>query len=95
MFYEETYIAGLYGIGILDFQYYFLFSLVIIPFQVVVDVFFLNMKEWYVNIPLHDYLDYLKFRFYARKTHWKGYEGFRNVALTKNLQSLDQLCFSS
>ena len=85
MFYEETYIAGLYGIGIIDFQYYFLFSVFIIPFQIVTDVFFMNMKEWYVRVPLHDYLDYLRFRFFARKARWKGYEGFRNPALAKSL----------
>ena len=32
LFYEETVVAALYGIKPQDFVYYFLFSLVIIPF---------------------------------------------------------------
>jgi hypothetical protein len=68
---------------------------VIIPFQIVVDVLFLNMKEWYLRIPIHDYLDYIRFRFYSRKARWKGYEPFKNRSIKRELQSLDQLCFSS
>jgi hypothetical protein len=53
--------------------------------------------EWYHHKPLHDYLDYLAFRFTLRKARWKGDEGNENINtfIEKNLQSLDQLCFSS
>jgi len=44
---------------------------------------------------MHDYLDYMQFRFVNRKARWKGNEGFVNTVISKNLQSLDQLCFSS
>ena len=61
----------------------------------VVDVIQLNVTEWYHNLPLHDYLDYLKFRFANRKTRWKGNEGFVNTKIAPSLTSIDQLCFSS
>ena len=32
-FYEETVVAANYGIMIYDFKYYFLFQVVIVPFQ--------------------------------------------------------------
>ena len=37
-FYEETVVAANYGIMIYDFKYYFLFQVVIVPFQVIVDI---------------------------------------------------------
>jgi hypothetical protein len=48
-------------------------------------------------MPIHDYLDYLAFRFSLRKARWKGDEGAENVNkyIDPALQSLDQLCFSS
>ena len=57
----------------------------------------LNITEWYHHKPMHDYLDYLAFRFSLRKARWKGDEGNENINtfIEKNLQSLDQLCFSS
>ena len=44
---------------------------------------------------MHDYLDYLNFRFHNRKYFWKGNEEKYNTAIDPTLQSLDQLCFSS
>ena len=35
--------------------------------------------EWYHHKPLHDYLDYLAFRFTLRKARWKGDEGNENI----------------
>ena len=65
------------------------------PFQIVVDILQLNVDEWYHNKPIHDYLDYMKYRFSTRKARWKGDEGFVNKMINKNLRSLDSLCFSS
>ena len=44
---------------------------------------------------MHDYLDYLNFRFINRKSRWKGNEASYNAAIDPNLQSIDQLCYSS
>lgn len=95
MFYEETVVAKLYGIRVQDFVFYFLFSIVILPFQVVIDIWFLNIQEWYHYRPIHDYLDYLAFRYATRKARWKGSEGFVNKQVAADLQSLDQMCFSA
>ena len=95
VFYDETQVAAEYGIRTQDFLYYFMFSVVIIPFQIVIDVFFQNIVEWYFKLPVHDYLDYLHFRFACRTTRWKGNEEVPNKQVSMNLVSLDQLCFSS
>ena len=95
VFYDETQVANEYGIRTQDFLYYFMFSVVIIPFQIVIDVFFQNIVEWYFKLPVHDYLDYLHFRFASRTTRWKGNEDTPNLRVGVNLVSLDQLCFSS
>ena len=63
VFYDETQVASEYGIRTQDFLYYFMFSVVIIPFQIVIDIFFQNIVEWYFKLSVHDYLDYLHFRF--------------------------------
>jgi hypothetical protein len=96
-FYEETVVASNYGIMIYDFKYYFLFQVVLVPFQIIVDVIQLNITEWYHHKPMHDYLDYLAFRFSLRKARWKGDEGTaeKNKYIEKEMQSLDQLCYSS
>jgi hypothetical protein len=75
--------------------YYFLFSLVIAPAQIVIDIMFLNIVEWYNYLPIHDYLDYMAYRFKTRKARWKGSEPFVNRKVAHELRSLDQLCFSS
>lgn len=89
VFYDETIVASLYGIRIQDFVYYFLFNIVIIPFQVVIDILFQNCIEWLHGLPVHDYLDYLSFRFKTRKTKWKGNETVSNTIIAENLRSLD------
>jgi len=43
VYYEETVVAKNYGIKVYDFVYYFLFQLVIVPFQFVVDILQLNI----------------------------------------------------
>ena len=65
------------------------------PFQIAIDVIQLNTTEWYQHLTLHDYLDYLNFRFANRKSRWKGNEGFYNAKISEDLKSIDQLCYSS
>lgn len=76
-------------------MFYFLFSLAIAPAQIVIDIIFLNIVEWYHHLPIHDYLDYMAHRFKTRKARWKGDEPFVNQHVAPELRSLDQLCFSS
>lgn len=95
IFYDETQVAAQYGIRTQDFLYYFMFSVVIIPFQIIIDILFQNIVEWYFKLPVHDYLDYLHFRFASRTSRWKGNEENPNRQVSQNLVTLDQLCFSS
>ena len=95
VFYTETVVAASYGIKVQDFVFYFLFSIAIAPAQIVIDIIFLNIVEWYHHLPIHDYLDYMAHRFKTRKARWKGDEPFVNQHVTPGLRSLDQLCFSA
>lgn len=54
-----------------------------------VDIIQLNTTEWYHHLPMHDYLDFLNFRFKNRKSRWKGDEPFYNEAINPNLQTID------
>lgn len=76
-------------------MYYFLWQVAITPFQIIIDVLFLNIIEWYQQFPMHDYLDYLALRFEKRRAAWRGNEQQVNRMLEESIQSLDQLCFSS
>jgi len=89
MFYEETVVANMYGIKVQDFVYYFLWSIVIAPPQVIIDIIFLNIVEWYHRLPIHDYLDYMAHRFDTRKARWKGNEPFSNIQVEESLRALD------
>jgi len=95
LYYDETVVASLYGIRVQDFVFYFLFSMAIAPFQVVIDIIFLNIIEWYHHRPIHDYLDYMALRFSRRRARWKGNEAIVNKQIDEGLQSLDKLCFSA
>ena len=95
LFYDETQIANSYGIKTQDFVYYVMFALVFIPFQVTIDMLFLNISEWFFKLPIHDYLDYLHFRFATRTSRWKGNEIVVNKQVDEENILLDQLWFSS
>lgn len=58
-------------------------------------MWFLNIQEWYHYRAIHDYLDYLAFRYATRKARWKGSEGVVNKQVAPDLRSLDQMCFSA
>lgn len=46
LFYEETAFASKWSIKKKDFIFYFLFSLIIIPFQIVIDILFYNIMTY-------------------------------------------------
>jgi hypothetical protein len=46
-FYEETSIAAKWSIKQKDFLFYFLFAVIIIPFQMIIDVLFYNLETYY------------------------------------------------
>lgn len=101
-FYDETGIASVWGIKKMNFLFYFLFSVVVIPFQIVIDIMFYNIMNWYLKF---DYLNSLNswtkgspsspdFKEKGALHYWRGFSK-ENTKLEPKLRSLDQLGFSS
>ena len=55
-----------------DMIFYFLFNAVLIPFQLMADVFLHATNELYHGWKIYDYLVYTRYRFLQRETRWKG-----------------------
>ena len=56
-FYDETSVSKQWGIRRKDFFFYFLFSSIVIPFQVIIDILFFNIMSYYLGF---DYLNSLR-----------------------------------
>lgn len=96
LFRDEVEIMKFYGIKENDMEYYVIFALTIIPFQVSADIFFHNALELLHGWKIHGYLEYCNVRFLQREDWWKGLE--RNTldeCIDSGLRSIDQMCFSS
>ena len=86
----------LYGIKEDDMEYYVMFALAIIPFQILADIFLHNALELLHGWKMHAYLEYCTVRFLQREVWWKGLErGTLDECIDESLRSMDQLCFSS
>ena len=92
---DELSIPSLYGIKEQDMEYYLLFSLVIIPFQIIADIFIHGSQELFHGWKLYDYLMYARYRFLQRELRWKGLEDNLDECIDESLRSMDQMCFSS
>lgn len=95
VFYYETGIFQGYNIKIQNFIYFWLFTIVIIPFNVISDYLFQNLIEFYDGTPIHDYYDFIRWRFSTRKYSWALDEVKTNYALNKSSRTIEKLCFSS
>ena len=96
IFRDEAEITKIYGIKEADMEYYILFALAIIPFQIIADAFLHNSLELLHGWKILDYLEYCRLRFYQREVWWKGLESNTlDECIEDSLQSIDQLCFSS
>lgn len=95
IFNNETQIPSNYDIRSNDLIYYLLFSIIIILFQMTVDVFLLNVQEIFHGWPIYAYMEFAKHRFANRTVRWKGHDNRLDETLNPALQSIDQLCFSS
>ena len=95
-FREEAEITKLYGIKEADMEYYVLFAVTIIPFQISADVILHNALELLHGWKIYEYLEYCKIRFLQRETWWKGFEkSTLDECIDESLQTMDQMCFSS
>lgn len=95
IFYDETQLAQDYGIAEADVIFYFLFSLVVIPFQIIVDALHYNIAEHYHGLKFFEYLSTGRTRYNARKTIWKLDDDDIDMSFPEKLQRLDQSCFSN
>ena len=94
-FYNETNLAPQYNITQDGYIYYMLFSLISIPFQIVIDFLFYNIIDLYHGINFYAFLIDCKERFQKRKNKWSGdnNEIFKEVEMKSN--SLQNFAFSS
>jgi len=96
VFSDEVEITKLYGIKEADMEYYVLFALAIIPFQLITDILLHNALELMHGWKMHEYLEYCKVRFLQREVWWKGLEtSTLDECIDESLRSMDQMCFSS
>ena len=96
IFREEAEMMKLYNIKESDMEYYLLFALVIIPFQIMADIFMQNSLELLHGWKTYEYLQYCRVRFLQREMWWKGLEtNTLDECIEASLRSVDQLCFSS
>ena len=92
--YPETEIASQYGINQHELLYYGIFALYMIPFISFVDAFILSSQELIYGWRVYDYFSYQRWRFANREHRWNLFAQV-DESVTKPLQSIDVLCFSS
>ena len=95
MFRNEMVIPTLYGIKEHDMEYYLIFALVVIPFQIFADTFVHASIELFHGWKIREYLLYAKYRFRQRQISWKGAEDTLDECIAESKRTLDQHCFSS
>lgn len=94
LFYEETVMSAIWGIKLKDYIFYFLFALMIIPFQIVVDILCYNVMNYFLAF---DYVVALKKwdKEFQDRTHWWAGIGELDYNLEGKLRLLAKLAFSS
>ncbi|DBA03616.1 TPA: hypothetical protein N0F65_006795 [Lagenidium giganteum] len=95
VFRKEMVIPILYNIREKDMEFYLWYSIIILGFQLVSEVFILNVIELFHGWKLYDYLVYSRYRFLQREKRWKGFEPNLDECIEESLRTLDQMCFSS
>lgn len=95
VFSEDTLMPALYGVKQTDLLYYSLFSLFIIPSNLVMGVFQLNTLELAHGWKIYEYVAYQKHRFATRDRRWQMRDGAKDESIHPAFQSLDLLCLSS
>ena len=76
-------------------RYYIYFQILIIPFQIIADIFIHGCNELYHGWKIYDYLIYTRYRFLQRETRWKGLEDSLDECIDETMRTIDQMCFSS
>ncbi|KAF1332393.1 hypothetical protein FI667_g3679, partial [Globisporangium splendens] len=95
VFSEDTKMPELYSVKQTDLLYYALFSLFIIPSNLVMGVFQLNTLELVHGWKIYEHISYQKHRFVTRDHRWQMRDGVKDESIHPVFQSLDLLCVSS
>ncbi len=95
IFYDQNQIASGYNIAEEDFIFYWLYSVVIIPFQVIIDILHYNIAEYYNDVPIFEYVKSIGEKFDKRNTNWKGDADDVDYEMDPKCQLIDQWCYSS
>ena len=95
VFRDELGISKIYGIKEQDMEYYLTFAIVIIPFQIIADIFIHSSQELFHGWKIYDYLVYSRYRFLQRETKWKGLEDSLDECIDESMRTMDQMCFSN
>ncbi|GFH60968.1 hypothetical protein CTEN210_17444 [Chaetoceros tenuissimus] len=95
LFRDDLEMPERYGIKEQDMEYYALFALMIIPFQIASDVFLQSALELFHGWKIYDYLVYTRYRFLQRETKWKGFEDSLDECISDSVRTMDHMCFSS
>jgi hypothetical protein len=93
--YQITEIPVTYGIRPTDLKFYTIFSFVIIPAQLAMDMFLLNTQELVHGWKLFDYISYQRYRFTVRETRWQMSSSTLDQSISPAMQSIDMMCFSA
>ena len=94
-FYDETGIPLEYKVSKNAIIYYFLFSVVIIPFLIFIDVLFLNVMQYFHECDFREYILSWGRRYRERNTDWIGMTDKNNPELEFSIRTLDKMCFCS
>jgi len=76
-------------------RYYLWFALIVGGFQLTADIFLLNVLEIFHGWKIHDYLEYMQYRFAQREQRWKGMADDLDECIEESRRTIDNMCFSS
>ena len=94
-FYDETHILENYDISKENFVYFYYFTILSVCFSLVNDIMLHNLMEEYGNIPMHDFLDYVQYRYFIREKSWCLDDPTINFSIEFSVRKMYKLCFSS
>ena len=95
MNYSETHIYENYDVTMENFIYFYYFSFISIFFTISNDIILYNLLHVYSHINLHDFLDYMRYRYYVRPKNWCLDDTSNNPELEFQSRKMFKLCFSS
>ena len=93
--FRVTQIPRNFSIRPMDLVFYTMFALIIIPFQLSLDVILLNVQELAHGWKLFEYMSYHNWRFATRDRRWIMNSRRLDASISPKLQLADKLCFSS